>query len=310
MSRPNRSRATIVAALDSVIRAVAHRAYHARQGAADVRLLVAEQLRRTEEEQNDPAGWIAFVRQASARQRHDVRVIRPLAGGGDEGALRLSTLIDLLGNGVPPLPTRIARELADAGDRVRGRRDPFVRRHRAGDVGLHSAAASSGGTQSRMLAAVVRVTAARRIIEIGTAYGLGTLSMARAAGPNAQIVTLERSEPQLSIARQTLAGEPNVHVIGAIAAEAIEEVADHLGGPANLLFHDGGHSREGYISDFAVYEPLLALGATVVFDDIHWVDRHSAIDPRTYEGWREVASHERVRAAWEIDGNWGLLLLR
>jgi len=55
----------------------------------------------------------------------------------------------------------------------------------------------------------------------------------------------------------------------------------------------------------------LSPGNVVLIDDIRWEDaRFSAQPAKTYEGWREIVRHARVRRAVEIDGNRGLLLLR
>lgn len=91
--------------------------------------------------------------------------------------------------------------------------------------------------------------------------------------------------------------------------DVVEEVRLHTPN-AGLFFHDGAHSEHAYTTDFACYEPLLAPGAVLLYDDIRWEDARIAQTPsRTYEGWRKVVSHPRVRAAYELDGDLGLLQL-
>jgi len=310
MDARSRARAAVADGLDRVTGAVARRTAAAGEDLSDIDLLVTDQLRRADGELVDPPAWAAFLRRALRHQHHEVEELLAPDGDRDERVLRLTTLLDELRGAVPPLPSTLARRLADAGDALRGNRTPFVRPTYVGDVGHHAAMASSGAAQARFLAAVVRFMAARRIIEIGTAYGLGTLTLAATAGPDASIVTAERSEPQLSLATKLLEEENTVTVLGGIAAENTAPVTDALGGQADMLFHDGAHSREAYVEDFAAYESLLAPGAVVVFDDINWEDDRWHPDANTYAGWQEVSGHARVRAAYEVDATWGILLLR
>lgn len=303
-------RSTAARSLDRATSAVTRRVVSASSGAADEDLLIADHLRRRTEPLADPAAWVTFLRDAYRAQTHDVLELKAWTGApDDERHLRLRTLLDVLTHGVPALGSATAERIANASDALLADRTPFVRPAYAADVGHHSNTASSGAAQARMLTAVVRFMAARSVIEIGTAYGLGTLTLAMAAGPDARIVSAERSEPQLGLARRLLVEAPTVTVVQAIAADSTAEVTGALGRPADLFFHDGAHSREAYIEDFAAYEPHLAPGALVVFDDIDWTDERFHPNANTYAGWQAVAAHRRVSAAAEIDHNWGLLLL-
>lgn len=98
-------------------------------------------------------------------------------------------------------------------------------------------------------------------------------------------------------------------VLAGVATELQATVRDRLG-DADFLFHDGEHSRRAYVDDFAAFEPLLASGAVVVYDDIDWPLARRSEDTDAYAGWREVVAHERVRRAVEVDRELGLLLLR
>ncbi len=285
------------------------RAVTAAHGADDVDHVVQELLRRHEGDLADPLAWVRFVRESVQPQTHNVDILSSPAAEGDETLLRLQTLVEVLRGGVDALSAADAVALADASDRLRVRRDPFVRPTYAADVGHHSAMASSGAAQMRFLATVLRYLNRRRVIEIGTAYGLGALAMARTGGDGIRIATAERSEPQLSIAREILATYDQVTVLGEIAANAPGVVADALEGPCDLLFHDGAHSREAYIEDFNAFAPHLAQGAIVIFDDIDWHDDRFHPDAQTYVGWSAIAQDPRVRASIEVDRNWGILLL-
>jgi predicted O-methyltransferase YrrM len=99
------------------------------------------------------------------------------------------------------------------------------------------------------------------------------------------------------------------------AGRSIEVVGDVRRdlGPIDFLYHDGHHSCDAYIEDFAAYEPLMAPASIVLFDDIKWEQKRrggSWKPARTYEGWREVVRHPRVHAAFDINDAYGLLLLK
>ena len=309
MNYIDRVRTVATSGLDRLTRAVVRRAALASQRRLDVDLLLADQLRRCDRDLEDPAAWVAFLRASFCEQVHVVQHLRHDEDAPDERSVRFNTLVEHLASGVPTLPTAVARELADLSDQLRSRRDPIVTPTYAADVGQHAALSSTDGAQARMLATVVRCMASRRIVEVGTAYGIGTLALARTTEPDTRIVTIEPAQPMHSIARENLERAPGVTVLQALAVDAGDAARNTLDGPCDLFFHDGSHTRDSYISDFAAFEPLLASGAIVVFDDINWSDDRFHADAHTYDGWRIVAAHERVRVAVEVDGTWGLLLL-
>jgi predicted O-methyltransferase YrrM len=258
----------------------------------------------------DPVAFVGFLRDAFEPTRYDVH---PL---GDDAApaespheLRFRTLLDRLDQGVPPLARHDATRIGLIADALVDRRDPFERPHWVADVGLHAMMASSFARKGRLLAAVVRFMRPGRVLELGTAYGLSALFLAQALRPvEGTLLTLERSHPQVDIARELLARE---HPDAVEVREAIgKDAAGDLGGEEfGFLFHDAEHSERAYVEDFEAFLPHLAPGAVVLFDDIRWSDPHSAVPTTTYRGWRRVAEHARVRRAVELDGLYGLALL-
>jgi hypothetical protein len=47
----------------------------------------------------------------------------------------------------------------------------------------------------------------------------------------------------------------------------------------------------------------------LLYDDIRWTEPRPGADRGTSRGWMELTAHARVRAAAELDGEFGLLLL-
>ena len=247
----------------------------------------------------DPAAFVGFLRDALRVDSCTARVLRPPPPDALPLQGALAGLADL-----PPLPLDTAVRLGLVADQLRGRREPVERPDWAGDVGAHAAVASSFAHKGRLLTWLVRACRAERVVDLGTAYGMSALFLAAALPERGRVVTVEASEPQLSVSGPLLAAHEPVRVqaLSALTLEAVADVQAQLGA-VDLLFHDAGHSHEAYVADIAAYAPLLAPGALVLMDDIRWPG-----DPATYDGWLEVAQHPRVRAAVEIDEAYGLLL--
>lgn len=304
------ARRQLLAALDRLGTRARTRLDRRRRDAADTELAIAAILGRGEGAGlDDPAGFVGFLRDCFDRQRFGVTEVRATDAEPSLPGLRFETMLAQLSTSVPPIAEQDAVRIGRIADDLLSRTDPFERPDWATDVGVHARIASSFGRKGRLLAAVARAMRAERAVEIGTAYGMSSLFLAAAMGERGRLVTAERSEPQVGIATEMLAREhpDTVTVLGGIATELEASVRERLG-EADLLFHDGEHSRRAYVDDFTAYEPMLAPGAVVLLDDIRWrLNRRVAAE--TYAGWREVAAHPRVQRAVEVDRVFGLLLL-
>lgn len=282
----------------------------AQRGGADrsaADLVIADLLaRHPAERRNDPVRLISFLRDCFEARRFHVSEIKADDSAPDPASLRFQTLTASLAEGAPAIPDDVAMRIATAADGILGRREPFERPHWSADVGLHAQLASSFGHKGRLLTAAVRFARPESVLEIGTAYGLSALFLAAGLPEDGRLVTLERSRPQVDVAREVLAGDERIEVMEAISHEAGGDIRRTF----DLLFHDAEHSEEAYVRDFETFEPMLRPGAVVLFDDIEWEDPLAPGDARTYRGWRQVVEHARVRRALEIDGTFGLLLLR
>jgi len=88
----------------------------------------------------------------------------------------------------------------------------------------------------RALAILVRASGARRILEIGTAIGYGTLWMARAA-PEAQVVTVDADPERLQVARGYLERGGVLDRVEMVEGKALE-VLPRLQPPFHLVYLD------------------------------------------------------------------------
>jgi caffeoyl-CoA O-methyltransferase len=125
----------------------------------------------------------------------------------------------------------------------------------------------------RLLSILARTTGARRILEVGTAIGYGTLCMARGA-PEARVVTIDVDPQRLAVARTYLAKagvEDRVELLQGAALDLLP----NLEGPFDLAYIDA--VKREYRRYLDVLLPKLRVGGVVVMDNLLW---HGAVaDP-------------------------------
>jgi predicted O-methyltransferase YrrM len=118
-----------------------------------------------------------------------------------------------------------------------------------------------------LLHALVRLTGARRVLEIGTAIGYSTLWMATALPPDGQLISLERDAGRAARARAHAAAagvDERVHVMVGDASRFLHKVA----GPFDLIFQDG--DKPGYLTALDRLWELLRPGGVLACDNVLW----------------------------------------
>jgi predicted O-methyltransferase YrrM len=91
--------------------------------------------------------------------------------------------------------------------------------------------------QGQLLALLVLITGARRVLEIGTLGGYSTIRMARALPPNGQIVTIEADERHARVAQSNFVRAGLTGQIDLRLGRALD-VLPLLRGPFDLIFID------------------------------------------------------------------------
>lgn len=118
------------------------------------------------------------------------------------------------------------------------------------------------------LALLVQLTGARRILEIGTLAGYSAIWLARAAGPEAELVTCELEEANARIARANLerAGlTDRVRIMLGPAADSVQALIDQESAPFDLVFIDADKKSNPAYLDAAVQ--LSRPGTAVIIDN-------------------------------------------
>ncbi len=118
----------------------------------------------------------------------------------------------------------------------------------------------------RLLSILARATKARRILEVGTAIGYGTLCLARGA-PEAEVITIDRDPERLAEARDYLAKAGLGERVKFLEGEALE-ILPELSGPFDLIYLDGDKSTYRRCLDLGLQ--LLPVGGVVAIDNLLW----------------------------------------
>lgn len=122
------------------------------------------------------------------------------------------------------------------------------------------------------LRVLVRATAARRIVEVGTATGYSALWMATALPADGRIVTIDPDRSRTDRARAYWREAGVADRIEVVSGRALE-VLPKLRGPFDLAFVDALKIEyDGYL---AALLPLLRPGGTVLVDNLLWDGRAS-----------------------------------
>ena len=166
-----------------------------------------------------------------------------------------------------------------------------------------------------LLEKLVRWSDARSILEIGTAYGRGTVGLALSQ-TKANVVTVEMSERRGTIGARNIASVTEGVDCRLGMKQDVVPVLVKEGKGFDFVFHDGGHKGDDYVSDFDMIHPILEPGSLYVIDDIYWDDGERRQETKATsrlscrEGWEKVVADDRVDGAVTYKSSVGILLVR
>jgi predicted O-methyltransferase YrrM len=142
-------------------------------------------------------------------------------------------------------------------------------------------------------------TGARRIVEVGTAIGYGTLCLARGA-PAARVISVDKDPERLALARGFLARGGVADRVDLLAGAALDRLAA-IEGPLDLAYLDGPKGEYRRTLDLLL--PKLRVGGFVVVDNLLWGGKVANLDEddeeteaiRAFNGY--FMSHPQLAAA-------------
>jgi predicted O-methyltransferase YrrM len=136
---------------------------------------------------------------------------------------------------------------------------------RADDAGLPTISVTP--PQARLLALLVRLASARRVLEIGTLAGQSAIAMAGALPPDGRLVTLEIDPGAAEVARANLAEAGLADRAEVVVGPALASLADlDASEPFDLVFIDA--DKEGYPDYLTAVLPLTHPGSVLVADNV------------------------------------------
>lgn len=121
----------------------------------------------------------------------------------------------------------------------------------------------------KLLHLLARMTAARRVLEVGTLGGYSTIWLARGIPNDGRVVTLELEQRHADVARANLerAGvSEQVEIVVGRAADTLPRIADRGDEPFDLVFIDADKESNTIYLDWAIR--LGHPGTVIVVDNV------------------------------------------
>lgn len=119
--------------------------------------------------------------------------------------------------------------------------------------------------QGKMLALMVTLTGAKRVLEIGTLGGYSTIWMARALPELGQIISLEFNPHHAEVARHNLA-LARVQVRAEVLVGAALDTLPMLAAPFDLIFIDADKVNNPHYLQWAL--KLARIGTVIIADNV------------------------------------------
>ncbi|MFV2064985.1 MAG: O-methyltransferase, partial [Chloroflexota bacterium] len=117
----------------------------------------------------------------------------------------------------------------------------------------------------KLLAMLVAISRARRVLEVGTFSGYSAISMAEALPDDGRLITLELDATHAAKAAEHIAASSVKDKITIVQGPALDSLRA-LEGPFDLAFIDA--DKAGYPDYFTAIVPLLSNGGLIVADNV------------------------------------------
>ncbi len=148
-----------------------------------------------------------------------------------------------------------------------------------------------GRIEGRFLKMLVRLTGARRILEIGMFTGYSALMMAEGLPDDGHIITCDVDPKAEAIARRYFGESPHGHKIEIRLGPALETIKT-LNGPIDMVFIDA--DKGNYSNYYQACFPLVRPGGLIVADNVLWSGR--VLHPESGDDHAIVAFDELVQS--------------
>jgi len=153
-----------------------------------------------------------------------------------------------------------------------------------------------GRLEGQFLKMLVRLTAARRVLEIGMFTGYSALMMAEGLPDDGHLITCDVNPKAEAIARRYFAESKHGHKIEIRMGPALETIKT-ITEPLDLVFIDA--DKTNYLNYYEAVMPLVRSGGLIVADNVLWSGR--VLNPEDADTRAIVVFNERVQQDPRVD---------
>ena len=144
--------------------------------------------------------------------------------------------------------------------------------------------------EGRFLRMLVRITGARRVLELGMFTGYSALMMAEGLPDDGSLITCEIDAKAEAIARRYFAESAHGNKITIRMGPALE-IIDTLNAPLDLVFIDA--DKPNYANYYEACLPLLKAGGLIIADNVLWSGK--VLHPQDADAHAIVAFNDLVQ---------------
>jgi caffeoyl-CoA O-methyltransferase len=138
---------------------------------------------------------------------------------------------------------------------------------RASEEDLEYTDMLSGRMVGRLLALLIKISGARRILEVGTFTGYSALTMAEALPDDGELFTCEYNKRYEAIARRFFSESDAGSKIELVMDKALDTIPT-LEGQFDFVFLDA--DKINYPAYYEMIKPRLTTGGLMVIDNVFW----------------------------------------
>ncbi len=178
-----------------------------------------------------------------------------------------------------------------AHDHTKPESDLYVRLRDETYATMRSPQMQVGRIEGRFLKMLVRLTGARRILEIGMFSGYSALMMAEGLPDDGRLITCDVDPKAEAIARRYFNESPDGHKIEIRMGPALDTIKS-LSGPIDMVFIDA--DKTNYSNYYEAVMPLVRPGGLIVADNVLWSGR--VLDPKSDDDHAIVAFDKLVQS--------------
>ena len=152
---------------------------------------------------------------------------------------------------------------------------------------------SIGKVEGKLLQLLVKISGARKVVEIGTFTGFSALIIAEALPEEGRLITCETNEKYAEIARRYFAKSPDNAKIRLELKPAMETLNGIADGSVDFVFIDADKPSYGQYFDEAMR--ILQSGGLIFVDNVFWRNKIFK-QPITNENAKAIAAfNEKVK---------------